>query len=163
MEDKCHIIGGTSTPRFAKIVSWKYAQMAASKVSEDLGINHARPTSRCLIQRLSSCVGDIARVKEFEWSYELPEFESVVSHIAVGRDGTTTPIVKEGYRETMCGTISLYNQKGERLHTIYSACAPEYGKGSFDRVMDMELERIKAKFSDAKYIGLADGAKNNWK
>jgi hypothetical protein len=29
--------------------------------------------------------------------------------------------------------------------------------------MDMELERIKAKFSDAKYIGLADGAKNNWK
>jgi len=162
MESKCHVIGGTSTPKFAKMVSWKYTQMPASKVSEDLGMNHARATSRCLIQRLSACVGEIARANEFEWQYALPELSSVVSHIAVGRDGTTTPIIKEGYRETMCGTISLYSQKGERLHTIYAACAPEYGKGSFDRVMDMELENIKKVYPNAKYIGLADGAKNNW-
>jgi hypothetical protein len=163
MEKKCHIIGGTSTPKFAKMVSWKYTQMPSSKVSEDLGINHSRPTSRCLIQRLSACVGDIARANEFEWAYAIPELGAVVSHIAIGRDGTTTPIIKEGYRETMCGTLSLYGSKGERLHTIYAACAPEYGKGSFDAVMDMEIEKIKSKFPNVKYIGLADGAKNNWK
>ena len=144
------------------MVSWKYAQMPASKVSEDLRENHVRPTSRCLIQRLSACVGDVVRANESKWEYALPELSAVVSHIAVGRDGTTTPIIKEGYRETMCGTISLYGSKGERMHTIYAACAPEYGKGSFDRVMDMELEKIKNKYPNVKYIGLADGAKNNW-
>jgi hypothetical protein len=163
MERRCHIIGGTSTPKFAKMVSWKYAHMPASKVCEDFRMNHARRTSRCLVQRLSACVGDIARAVEPEIAYSLPELPAVVSYVAVGRDGTTTPIIKEGYRETMCGTISLYSQKGERLHTIYSACAPEYGKGSFDRVMDMELENIKVKFPKAQYIGLADGSKNNWR
>jgi hypothetical protein len=162
MERNCNIVGGTSTPRFAKMVSWKYAQLPASKVSEDLGLNHHRPTSRHLVQRLGSAVGDIARANEFEWTYDLPQMPEVVSHIAISRDGTTTPIIKEGYRETMCGTISLYGAKGARMHTIYAACAPEYGKNSFDQVMDMEVEKIKKQYPHVKYIGLADGAKNNW-
>lgn len=162
LEGGCQIIGGTSTPRFAKMVSWKYAQLPASKVSEDLGINHRRPTSRHLIQRLGGAVGDIARAKEFEWSYALPQMPEVVAHIAISRDGTTTPIIKEGYRETMCGTISLYGAKEGRMHTIYIACAPEYGKKSFDQVMDMEVEKIKEQYPHVKYLGLADGAKNNW-
>lgn len=118
--------------------------------------------SRHLIQRLSAAVGELAIEHEFDWSYVLPELPQVVTHIAVSRDGTTTPIVKQGYRETMCGTISLYSAKGDRMHTIYTACAPEYGKDSFDRVMDMEVEKIKKQYPAVQYIGLADGAKNNW-
>ena len=162
MELKCHVIGNTSTPRFAKMVSWKYAQLPASKVVEDFKQNHCRPTSRCLVQRLSASVGDLARSHEFSWEYDLPELPAVVTHIAVSRDGTTTPILKEGYRETMCGTISLYDIKGVRMHTIYAACAPEYGKKTFDSVMGIELENIKKRYPEVKYIGLADGAKNNW-
>jgi hypothetical protein len=162
MERRCHVIGGTSTPRFAKMVSWKYAQLPAGKVSEDLLLNHCRPTSCCLIQRLSQSVGALAQEHEFDWRYALPEFTDVVSHIAVGRDGTTTPIIKQGYRETMCGTISLFNAKGDRMHTIYAACAPEHGKESFDRVMDHELQQIKKIYPSVKYLGLADGAKDNW-
>ena len=163
MERACRIIGGSSTPKFAQMVSWKYSNLSAGKVSEDLGMNHGRSTSCKLIQSLSAAVGEIALEKEFEWSYEMPEIEDVVTHIAVSRDGTTTPILKEGYRETMCGTMSFYNSKGERMHTIYSACAPEYGKASFDSVMDMELERVKEQYPKVKYIGIADGAHNNWK
>ena len=48
------------------------------------------------------------------------------------------------------------------MHTIYAACAPEYGKESFDNVMDMELQRVKKQYPKLPYIGLADGAKNNW-
>lgn len=162
MEKRSRIIGGSSTPRFARMVSWKYAQLPASKVSDDLEMNHGRKTSRKLIQRLGAEVGEIAREKEFEWNYDLPEMPDVVSHISISRDGTTTPIIGEGYRETMCGTLSLYNAKGERMHTIYSACAPETGKASFDRVMDMELEAVRKRYPPVKYIGLADGAKNNW-
>lgn len=144
------------------MVSWKYGQLPASKVSEDLELNHCRKTSRKLIQSLGAAVGEVAREKEFEWSYEIPEMEDVVTHISVSRDGTTTPILKEGYRETMCGTISFYSSKGDRMHTIYAACAPEYGKETFDAVMDMELQKIKTQYPRLTYIGLADGAKNNW-
>ena len=162
MEQRAKIIGGTVTPFFAKIVSWKYAQMSASKVREDLSLNHRRPTSRCLIQRIGEKVGELAQEAEFEISYALPELPAVVKHVAVSRDGTTTPIVKEGYRETMCGTLSLYDAKGERMHTIYAACAPELGKNNFDKVMDMELAKVRKSFPQVTYIGLADGAKNNW-
>ena len=89
-------------------------------------------------------------------------FDEVVSHVSIGRDGTTTAIRGEGYRETMCGTISFYNSVGERLHTIYSACAPEYGKKTFDGVLSMEIEQVKTKFPAVTYVGLADGAKDNW-
>ena len=162
MEERARIIGRSCTPRFAKMVSWKYAQLPASKVSEDLAQHHSRKTSRKLIQHLGALVGEVALEKEFEWSYDIPVMEEVVSHVSVSRDGTTTPILGEGYRETMCGTLSFYDAKGERMHTIYAACAPEYGKDSFDRVMDMELQRVKKHYPDLPYIGLADGAKNNW-
>ncbi len=162
LEERARIVGGTATPKFAQMVSWKYAQLSASKVEEDLELNHSRPTSRKLVQRLGKCVGEIALDKEFEWTYELPDFEDVVKHIAFSRDGTTTAILGEGYRETMCGTISFYNGKGDRLHTIYTACAPEHGKESFDQVMDMEIERVKERFPKVNYVGVADGAKDNW-
>lgn len=131
-------------------------------VEEDLSLNHGRITSRKLIQRISAAVGEVARDKEFEWRYELPELEEVVSHIAISRDGTTTPILGEGYRETMCGTISFYSKGGDRLHTIYTACAPEYGKETFNRVLDMEIERVKEQYPRVSYVGLADGARDNW-
>lgn len=162
MDLVCHIIGGGSTPRFAKMVSWKYAQLPASKVSEDLTMNHLRPTSRHLVQDLGASVGDIALEPDCDWTYDLPPLPAVVTHIAVGRDGTTTPIKKEGYRETMCGTVSLFDGKGTRMHTIYAAEAPEYGKKTFDDTMDKELQNVKRLYGGAKYIGLADGAKGNW-
>jgi hypothetical protein len=162
MEERTRVIGGTSTPLFGKMISWKYAQLPASKVSEDMAINHGRPVSRHLIQRLSSAVSRIARDNEFEWQYEIPTLPAVVTHIAVSRDGTTTPIIKEGYRESMCGTITLYDIHGNRMHTIYESCAPEYGKETFDMVMDIELEKVKKMYPTVIYIGLADGAKDNW-
>jgi hypothetical protein len=162
MENKARIIGSSITPRFAKMVSWKYAQLPASKVSDDLRINHVRKTSRMLIQKIGALVGEIAREKEFEWTYSLPEFEEVITHVSIGLDGTTTPILKEGYRETMCGTLTFYNATGDRMHTIYTACAPEYGKETFYKVLDMEINNVKAQFPKLTYIGLADGAKTNW-
>ena len=69
MEQGARIIGSNITPRFAKIVSWEYAQLPAAKVSDDLGMNHCRKTSRKLIQSVGALVGEVAREKEFEWRY----------------------------------------------------------------------------------------------
>ena len=162
VEVRGRFVGGSNTPKFSKVLSWKYAQMSARQVCEDMEMNHGRKLSTKLVQSVSAHVEDVAMEREFEWSYELPQFDRVVSHVSIGRDGTTTAIRGEGYRETMCGTISFYDSQGDRMHTIYSACAPEYGKKTFDSVMDMEIERVKARFPKVTYLGLADGAKDNW-
>ena len=62
----------------------------------------------------------------------------------------------------MCGSIGFYDTLGERLHTIYCSATPEYGKEQFKEKFVREIERVKEKFPDVLYIGLADGAKDNW-
>lgn len=125
-------------------------------------LNHGRKMSAKLVQSIGKALGDFGLDKEAEMSYDMPVLEEVVSHIAISRDGTTTPIRGDGYRETMCGTISFYASSGDRLHTICNACAPEYGKKTFDKVLDLEIAKVKAAFPSVKYLGLADGAKDNW-
>jgi hypothetical protein len=125
-------------------------------------MSNQRQISRKLVQKIGKSVGEIAWQYEAEWEYALPEFSEPVRCISIGRDGTTTPIIGEGYRETMCGTISFYGKENKRLHTIYKACAPEKGKESFDQSMDKELAEVIALYPDVERIGLADGALNNW-
>ena len=163
LEVRGRFLGSSNTPKFSKMVSWKYSHMSASLVREDLAINHGRLLSSKLVQSVSAHVENVAMEKEIEWEYALPDFDRVISYISIGRDGTTTAIRGEGYRETMCGTISFYDLDGNRMHTIYSACAPEYGKKTFDSVLCMEIERVKAAFPKVTYTGLADGAKDNWR
>jgi hypothetical protein len=66
------------------------------------------------------------------------------------------------WREAMCGTISLYDKDTTRMHTIYVANAPEHGKESFKMRMDKEILSMQEQFPEAKIIGVADGAKENW-
>ena len=57
----------------------------------------------------------------------------------------------------MVGTIGFYDRAGERQHTIYMAATPEYGKATFLDRMDREVERVKAAYPGARYVGIADG------
>jgi len=92
----------------------------------------------------------------------LPEFEKPVHSISLGLDGTCMLMHKDGWREAMCGTIAFYDKQGERLYTIYCSATPEYGKEKFKAKLSREIERVKEKFPDVLYVGLADGAKENW-
>ena len=51
--------------------------------------------------------------------------------ISVGLDGTCMLMKDDGRREAMTGTICFYGKYGERIHTIYTATPPEYGKQEF--------------------------------
>jgi hypothetical protein len=42
------------------------------------------------------------------------------------------------------------------------AATPEYGKATFLRRLESEVSRVKAKYPEAHYVGIADGAKANW-
>lgn len=161
MEDKGRVIG-KATPRFAKMASWKYAQLSGRQAREDFSQNHGLKISKKLIQSLNERVGQVMMEKEQKWAYEIPALGKAVKTVGISRDGTTIPIKGEGYKETMVGTISLHDEEGQRMHTIYIGCSPEHGKATFDYVFGQEIERIKSKYPSAEYIGIADGEKGNW-
>jgi hypothetical protein len=152
----------SSTPKFAKMVSSKYAEFGSARVQHDLGDNHGRAVSRCLVQDVADAVAAVALAKEEDWSYQLPKLETPPASVALSLDGTCTLMCEDGWRETMVGTISFYDKAGERQHTIYMAATPEYGKATFLGRLESEVARVKQKHPEARYVGIADGAKGNW-
>jgi hypothetical protein len=152
----------SATPRFAKVLSHKYAEFSSPRAQVDLEENHGRAVSRCLIQDVADAVAAAAMAKEEDWSYALPKFEVPPVTVAISLDGTCMLMGQDGWRETMVGTLSFYDKEGERQHTIYLGATPEYGKAKFLGRMEAEIGRAKAKCPEAHYVGIADGAKGNW-
>lgn len=151
-----------ATPRFAMIISNKYARLNAGAVVDDLKENHERSTSRATLQNIADSVGAIAAAKEESWSYDTPKLDQAISCVACSLDGAMLLTVNDGWRETMVGALSLYDCDGERQHTTYFGAAPQYGKEEFFERYERELERIKSHYPQALYLGIADGAANNW-
>jgi hypothetical protein len=160
--DRDSRIINTSTPKFAKMVSSKYAADGAPGVQRDLDENHNRPVALSFIKNISDAVGAIAEAKEEDWSYQLPEMPKKVASISVGLDGTCLNMKEDGWREAMCGTIAFFDREGERMHTIYTAAAPEYGKEKFLEKFGRAVDGATEAFPKAPVIGLADGAHSNW-
>jgi hypothetical protein len=155
-------IVGSSTPKFAKMVSFKYAEFGSPRVIKDLAENHGRQVARCFVQDIADAVAAVALAKEQDWEYALPELEGPTATITIGMDGTCLLLCEQGWRETMVGTLGFYDEEGQRQHTIYLGATPEYGKATFLDRMEREIERVKAAYPQARYVGLADGAKGNW-
>ncbi len=152
----------SSTPKFAKMVSFKYAEFGSARVIKDLSENHGRSVARCFVQDVTDAVAAVALAKQEDWEYALPELESAPPTITIGMDGTCPLMCEGGWREAMVGTIGFYDAEGDRRHTIYLAATPEYGKATFLDRMEREIARVKAAHPQARYVGLADGAKGNW-
>jgi hypothetical protein len=144
------------------MIAHKYAEFGAARVAHDLGRNHGRRVARSFVQDVADVVAAAALAKEEAWEYALPEFEEPVATITVGLDGTCLLMGEDGWREAMVGTRSFYNKQGRRLHTISTAATPESGKRTFFERLDREIDRITALDPEALYVGLADGAKDNW-
>jgi hypothetical protein len=153
----------SSTPFFARVLSHKYADIpGVSRVLADLEQNHGRRVAPGVVQRLADAVATITFAKEEAWSYALPSFDVPVASVSVGLDGTCLMLVDDGWREAMVGTVAFYDRDGERLHTLYAAASPEYGKETFLASFEREVERARAAFPKAPVVGLADGASGNW-
>ena len=150
-----------ATPRFARMVSHKFAHGAAAHVLEDLAQNHGRTCLKATLQDLATHVGTVVQAKEESWSYETPELGKVAT-VSIGVDGTCMLLCGKNWREAMTGSISLYDRHGERLHTIYAGAAPEHGKEAFNERMTREIGHVKSLYPRAHVVGIADGAKSNW-
>ena len=165
VEIKTHIVK-TATPKFAKMVSFKYIHTPAKTVKEDLKNNHNRDISQSYIQTLSQQVSNLLLKQEESFEYKIPKIKDNsddIKTISIGLDGTCMPMGESNWREAMCGTISLFDIDGKRIDTTYTANAPEYGKTDFKNRMDKEILNVKKRFPHAKIVGVADGARENWK
>ncbi len=149
-------------PRFAQQLSHKYAQLNVNALCQDLWDNHRRKIAPSYVQNVADWVGGIACAKEEHWEYVTPKLDKAVATVAVSLDGAMLPMQESGWREAMVGTVSLYAPDGKRLHTTYIGEAPEYGKARFKQRLSREIARVKTLYPKALYLGIADGAKDNW-
>ncbi len=153
---------GVHTPRWSKMVSWKYAHLPAAQVVEDLLVNHGRITCATTIQSVSYQVGDLLLANESELHYSHGVEPCLVRSMSVGRDGAMLKLNNGLFPEAMVGTISLIGADRQVLHTIYLGDGPEYGKAGFDTLLTNEIETLKGQFGSIPWVGLADGAVHNW-
>jgi hypothetical protein len=152
----------SSTPKFAKMVSSKYSRGGSAEVQKDLSENHNRHVARSYIQNVSQSVGEIIESRP-NWTYAIPVATRVVFFVAISLDGTCMLLCADGgYRQAMVGSISLYDSSGERLYTRYTAMPPEHGKSRFYDTFTRDIKSVKRLYPNAKYIGVADGAADNW-
>ena len=151
-----------ATPRFAKMVAHKLAQTAALDVQRDLEENHGRPVSKLLVQELGAYASAVVQAKEETWTYATPQVAAEIAAVGIGTDGSCLLMCEGQWREAMTGSLSLYDRRGERQHTIYVGAAPEHGRASFHERMAREIAHVKQLYPQARYVGIADGAKSNW-
>ena len=152
----------SATPRFAQQISHKYANLNAPAVCLDLEDNHHRKIAHSYVQDIADWVGAIASAKEEIWSYITPPLDQAITSVVISLDGAFVLMREDGYREAMVGAISLYDVNGDRQHSIYIGEAPEYGKATFTERLEREIAQVKKHYPSALYLGIADGAKNNW-
>jgi len=155
-------IVASSTPKFAKTVAHKYAEFSSARLREDLQQNHGRSIPRGLARDIAEAVACVAQIKQEDWSYALPKFEEPPASVGIGLDGTCLLMTEDGWREAMVGTIGLYDEEGERQAPIYLGATPECGKAKSLGRMEREIARVEAAYPQARYVGLADGARGNW-
>ncbi len=88
-------------------------------------------------------------------------FSGALKSVSVGIDGSCMLLTEGGWRESMVGTISLYDREGQRLHTIQMGATPEYGKKKCYGRFDQELSKVKDRYPKATCVAIADRARGN--
>ncbi|NKC15230.1 MAG: hypothetical protein GKR94_24465 [Gammaproteobacteria bacterium] len=135
--------------------------MHAAEVCADLRENHQRKVSRGTLQLLAESVDGITQLHEENWHYETSELDCAIKTVVCSLEEVYLLTAHDRWREAMGGTLSLYDVQVERQHTVYIGAAPEYGKATFFQRYQQELDRIKALYPKACYLGIADGATSN--
>jgi hypothetical protein len=154
---------GSATPRMAKMTAAKLAEMSCAAVARDLECNHLRPLSKSFAQDLGTCVAALVTTQAGQLDDWQPRSGvEEVALIAVGVDGAHLNTRQPGWRQSMAGTLALYDRNGERLETLYAGGGPgetpPQGKATFFNRMDLLLARLRSAYPKARVVGLSDGA-----
>lgn len=187
LELRAGIINGYWTPQAACHGAFVMAQLpagAAEALFQELG---AMQPSRSTLDRLPRTLSAHWEAQRAEWEAALQRQETVpweATTLAISVDGVMAPLKPQpqeraaravkrtapgkqasgptGYREVGCGTLTLYESEGERLHTVKYARMPESKKGTLAAQLQAEVQAILGARPDLRRVYLADGADANW-
>jgi hypothetical protein len=187
LELRAGIINGYWTPQAACHGAFVMAQLpagAAEALFQELG---AMQPSRSTLDRLPRTLSAHWEAQRAEWEAALQRQETVpweATTLAISVDGVMAPLKPSpqaraaraakrtapgkqasgptGYREVGCGTLTLYESAGERLHTVQYARMPEVKKGTLAAQLQAEVHAILGARPDLRRVYLADGAETNW-
>lgn len=185
MELRAGIVEGRYTRHAAKLATWVVAQMTPGRAEElFLRVGGMTP-SRSSLDRLPKQLSGRWEADRERFEGELRAAESVPDEavsMAVSLDGVMAPMKNgqrkdkraqaaadgkqtkgpAGYREIGCGTMSFYDDEGERLLTRRLARMPEPGKASLKEALTAEVHAALTERPDLALVKVADGAKDNW-
>ena len=188
LELRAGMVGGLCTPLLARQVCYAMGHMTSAETAawfEEFGID-GPSSSSC--DRIPKGVSQVWERHREAWESALREQETVPAEatvMAVSLDGVMVPdkaaqrkaktkreerqkdLSKAtggpaGYREVGCGTVSLFDEEGNRLDTVRYGRAPEYKKRTLTEELDAEVASILAVIPVA-LVALADGAEENWR
>jgi hypothetical protein len=187
LELRAGIISGYWTPRAARHGAFVLAQLsagAAEALFQELG---TMQPSRSTLDRLPRPLSAHWEAQRPEWEAAVQSQETVPAEattLAISVDGVMAPLKPQaeerteraakraapgkqasgptGYREVGCGTLTLYDQEGERLQTLRYARMPEHKKVTLAAQLHAEAHAILGARPDLRRVYLADGADSNW-
>ena len=184
MELQAGLVEGRWTPHAAKQATWVVSHLTPGEGEELYGMFGGLKPSKSSLDRLPKQLGQ-------RWERERIEFEDVLRtqervpaeavSMAVSLDGVMVPMKNggrqakraqaaeegkytrgpAGNKEVGCGTLSFYDEEGERLATIRMARMPEVKKATLKVTLSKEVNSCLAERPDLKVVKVADGAKDN--
>lgn len=185
LELRAGIVEGFFTPLAARLGVWAVTHLTPAE-SETLfrelgGMN----PSRSSLDRLPKGLSEKWEARRKDWENALRAKEEAVGGavvLAVSLDGVMAPMKEgqrearreqsrqegkqtrgpAGYREVGCGTVSHYDENGERLRTVRHARMPESKKQTLKRQLVAEVENAFCQQPHLRLVKVADGARDNW-
>jgi hypothetical protein len=176
------VVAGQFTPRATRHIPFRVAQLPSRDVEAIFGELGGMQPWRSSIARVGKGVGAGWEEPRQPWDAALRQHETVpleTQVLAVSRDGVMIPMRwgrrdkrsqphkqpqgPAGFTEASCGTISLYDGEGERLHTVRYARLPQANKVPLPEQLRAQGEGILRVRPHLVGVRLADGAKEKWR
>ena len=163
------------------------AHLTPQEASELFERTGGMTPSRSALDRLPKALSE-------RWEEQRPRFEEMVRageqvpetavSVGVSLDGVMVPMKTgqrqekraaaraagkdtrgpAGFREAACGTLSFYDQEGDRVgDVVYLGRMPQKGKRVLKETLEDELAHILAQRPSLHVVGVADGARDNWR
>jgi len=185
MELRAQIIESFWTPRAAKLAALSVSDMTPNRAEKLFGEMGLMAPSRSSLDRLPKLLHEIWEADREANEASLRATDAIppgATTLAVSLDGVMVSMRSgekaakkaktrsegradkgpAGQSEVGCGTISFYDNRGERLSTRRFARMPEPNKQTLKEQLDAELKHIRSQRPELTVVAVADGAYNNW-
>lgn len=175
LELRAGIIEGAWTPRAARIMATMVTEVPPSDAARLIAEFGGMTPSGSSLDRLPKSLSERWEEHRVEWEEALRTQDRVPTEaatIAVSLDGVHVPLKKKeveddpsnknGYREASSGTVSYYDNDGNRLSTVRFGRMPEAKKRTLKAELEAEFKWAMSQRPDLEVVKIADGSPDNW-